>query len=91
MRDDGLRALLRRLALGVDDDLRVLGLLIGVVDAGEALDLAGERLLVEAVHVAARALLEGGADVDLDERAVLLDQLARLSPRLLVRRDRRAR
>ena len=88
--DDGLSAFLRRLALGVDDDLRVLGLLIGVVDAGEALDLAGEGLFVEALHVAARALLDGGADEDLDERALLLDQLARLSPRLLVRGDGRA-
>ena len=51
-------ALLGRLRLGVDHDLGVVGLLVRVVDAGEALDLAGERLRVEALHVAARALLD---------------------------------
>ena len=56
---------------------------------GEPLDLAGERLRVEAVHVAAGALVERGPDVDLDERAVLLDQRACVSACLGVRRDRR--
>ena len=63
--------------------------LVRVVDAGEALDLAGERLRVEAVHVAAGALVERGPDVDLDEGAVLLDQRACVSACLGVRRDRR--
>ena len=64
------------------------GLLVRVVDAGEALDLARERLLVETLHVAPRALVDRGLDEDLDERAVLLDHRARLLPRLLVGRDR---
>ena len=68
--------LLGRLALGLDDDLGALGRLVRVVDAGEALDLAGERLRVEALDVAPRALVERGGDEDLDERAELLDQLA---------------
>ena len=62
-------------------------LLVRVVDAGEALDLAGERLLVEALDVAPRALVHRRGDEDLDERAPLLDHRARLPPRLLVRRD----
>ena len=37
--------------------------LVRVVDAGEALDLARERLLVEALDVAARALVDRGGDV----------------------------
>ena len=39
-------------ALGVDAELGALGRLVRVRDAGELLDLAGERLLVEALHVA---------------------------------------
>ena len=82
------RALLRLVLLGVDHELRARRLLVRVRDAGELLDLALERLLVEALHVAPRALVDRGLDVDLDERADLLDQLARLLPRRLVRRDR---
>ncbi len=67
----------------------LVGRLVRVVDAREALDLAGERLLVEALHVALRALLHRGCDVHLHERAPLLDHLASLLPRLLVRRDGR--
>ena len=89
LRDHASRRLLRREPLRVDDDLGVLRRLVRVVDAREALDLAGERLRVEAVHVAARALVERGPDVDLDERAVLLDQRACVAARLGVRRDRR--
>src|SRR5581483_3975693 len=54
----------------------------------EVRDLAGERGAVEALRVAARALLERRRDVDLDERCMLLDERARVPPRLLVRRDR---
>ena len=52
-------------------------LLVGIGDAGELGDLAGVGLRVEALRIAARALLERGRDVDLDERGVLLDQRAR--------------
>ena len=62
--------------------------LVRVVHAREALDLAGERLRVEAVHVTPCALVDGSADEHLDERAELLDHRAGLPPRLLVRRDR---
>src|SRR5262249_14867936 len=57
--------------------------------AREALDLARERLRVQAVHVAAGTLVEGGLDVDLDERPVLLDERARVAPRPLVGGDGR--
>ena len=66
------------------------GLLVRVVDAGEALDLAGERLRVEALHVAARALVDRGLDVAPRRTAPHSSTIARaLLPRLLVRRDRR--
>ncbi len=82
--------LLRLEALGVDDDLRPWPApRTGSSTPGEALDLSGERLRIEAVHVATRALVERRADVDLDERAVLLDERASVRPRLLVGRDRR--
>ena len=58
-------------------------------DAGELLDLAGERLRVEALDVAPGALVDRRVDEHLDERRVLLDHLAGLLPRLLVGRDRR--
>src|SRR5262249_15409049 len=64
-------------------------LLVRVVDPGEALDLSGERLRVQAVHVAACALVDRGLDEDLHERAVLLDRRAGLGPGLDVRGDRR--
>ena len=63
--------------LGVDPDLGVARLFVRVGDAGELLELAAEGLLVEPLDVAPRALLHGRRHVDLDERAVLLDQLAR--------------
>ena len=74
--------------LGVEDELRVPRRLVRVVDAREALDLALERLLVEALHVSPRTLLDRGGHVDLDERAPLLDHLPRLPARRLVRGDR---
>jgi adenylyl-sulfate kinase len=56
--DDGLGALLRRNALGVDDQLRARGRLVGIGHAGELLDLAGESLLVEALDVTLGAGLD---------------------------------
>jgi hypothetical protein len=87
-RDDLCRGLLRLEALRVDDDLRVGGRFVRVVDAREALDLARERLRVEPVDVTAGALVERRADVDLDKRAVLLDEGAGIVSGLLVGRDR---
>src|SRR5262249_33395164 len=84
---DPLRAPFRLLVLGLDPDLRQLGRLVRVGDAGELLDLAPERLLVEALHVAARTLLHRRVDEDLDERPARRDHLPRLLPRLAVGRD----
>ena len=66
----------------VDPDLGVLGHLVRRVgvDAGEVLDLPGERLLVEALGVAVLGdLVDGGVHVHLDE---LADQLARTASRV---------
>src|SRR5918999_4046615 len=86
--DHELRALRGRLLLRSQDELRTRRHLVGVGDSRELFDLARERLLVETLHVAPRALLDGSVDEDLHEGAVLLDQLARLAARRLVRRDR---
>src|SRR5438132_9759497 len=86
--DDDPRRFLRLLRLGVDHDLRIRRRLVRVVDPGEARDLAGQRLRVEPVHVAACTLVYGGLHVHLDEAAVVLHELARLPAGLLVRRDR---
>src|SRR4051794_40664544 len=50
--DDRVGALLDRELAGVDRDLGVERRLVGVVDAGEPLDLAGAGLGVEALDVA---------------------------------------
>ena len=65
--EDLLGVLLRRLAGGLDPDLGVLRLLVGVGDAGELLDLTRAGLRVEALGVALLAVLERGGDEDLDE------------------------
>ena len=76
---------------GVDADGRVLRLLVGAGDAGELGDLAGARLGVEALAVAALALLERRGDVDEHEVAAgVLHHLADLLAGLVERRDRRA-
>src|SRR5215218_4513531 len=46
------RALLGHLLICLEDKVGGDGRLIGVRDAGELLDLPGERLFVEALHVA---------------------------------------
>mmetsp|Transcript_14509 Transcript_14509/g.22019 ORF Transcript_14509/g.22019 Transcript_14509/m.22019 type:complete len:231 (-) Transcript_14509:10-702(-) len=48
--------------------LGVLGLLVGSIDAGEALDLPSPGLLVEPLHIAGLHNLEGRIDEDLQER-----------------------
>ena len=67
-------------------ELRRERLLVGVGDAGEALDLARARALVEALHVAPLALLDRGAHEHLDE--ALAHPGARLVARSPVGRDR---
>jgi hypothetical protein len=59
--------LISGLARGVADDLRVQGLLGGIADAGEVGDLAGERLAVQALHVALGQGFYRAAHEDLDE------------------------
>ena len=63
------RGVLDRAAGGVDADVGVLGLLVRRGDAGELGDLAAPRLGVEALAVAALALLERRGHVDQEERA----------------------
>jgi hypothetical protein len=62
--------------LGVEPEFGGLGHVVGVGDAGELLDLARPRELVEPLAVAALAFLQRRRHVDLDEGAVLLDHLA---------------
>ena len=68
---------------GVDDQVGLGGGLVGVVDAGEALDLAGAGARVDAALVRLLAVFERCGDVDEVEVAVLLDQLAGVLARLL--------
>src|SRR5688500_11536516 len=85
-RDDLLRRLLRRLRLGVDDQLGVLRLLIRIGDARELLDLALEGLLVQALDVTLGARLDRRLDVHLDE--AVAHHRARLAADLAIGRDR---
>src|SRR5690242_18107067 len=60
---------------GVEAEVRVERRLIGRVDAGEMLDLAGAGLLVEALRIALFGDRQRSVDMDLDELAGA-DQLA---------------
>lgn len=60
----------------VDGEIGLLGRLVRVVDAGEALDLAAASAGVDAALVSGLAVLERGVDVDKVEGAVLLAELA---------------
>src|SRR5439155_26192934 len=84
-----LCALLGLLVFGLDPDLGNRGRLVRVGHSGELLDLAAERLLVQALDVPARTLFDRRVDEDLYERPVLLDHVASVLPRLAVGRDRR--
>ena len=68
--DDQLGRVLGAGRGGVDADLGLLGRFVGAVDAGEVLELARARLLVEALHVARLGDRERGVDEDLDELAL---------------------
>lgn len=67
----------------VDSQVRLDRVLVGVVDASEALDLASAGGLVDAAAVRLLGVLERRGDVDEEEGARLLDQLARLTAGLL--------
>src|SRR5688500_13764450 len=81
---DPAGALIRRLLIGLEDEIGGVGRLVRVRDAGELLYLPGESLLVEALDVPLRAHLQRSIDEDLDE---VYDPAPHLVPRLLVRRD----
>lgn len=68
--------------MGLDDNLRLLGLLVRGGDAGELLDLASAGLLVEALGVTLLRDLEGHVDVDLDEGNGLVAALGGLGVEL---------
>ena len=85
------QAVLDRAAGGVDADVGVRGLLVGRGDAGELRDLAAPGLGVEALAVAALALLERGGHVHQEERAAgLVDHRPDLLAGRVERRDRAA-
>src|SRR6185437_16431404 len=50
-----------------DDELGLLGNLVGRVDAGEVLDLARLRARIESLRIAPDALLDRSVDEDFDE------------------------
>lgn len=69
---------------GVDSELGTLGDLIGIIDTGEALDLALLGALVDAIAIPGNGLLERGGNVDEEESARLLNFLASLLASLLI-------
>lgn len=75
------------LLLSIDDQVRLGGGLVGVIDTGEALDLAVAGALVDALAVGLLAVLERGGDVDEVEVTKLLDQLLGAGTVDLVRSD----
>src|SRR5690606_19180282 len=77
-----------RVLLAVDDQVGLGGRLIGVVNTGEALDVTGAGLLVDAALVRLLAVLERGGDVHEVKVAVLLDELARVLAGVVKGRDR---
>src|SRR5918994_7965044 len=81
---DPAGALLGRLFVGLEDEVRGVGRLVGVRDAGELLYLPGEGFLVEAFDVPLRAHLQRSIDEDLHE---VYDPAPHLVPRLFVGRD----
>src|SRR5829696_486960 len=80
------RALLGRLLVGLEDEVGGDGRFVRIRDAGELLDLPGEGLLVEALHVALGGDFERHVHEDLDE---VYDPAPDLVARLLVGRDGR--
>src|SRR5262249_28116452 len=64
---------LRRSSGGVESQLGLVWGLVRVVDAGEVLQLAGARFLVQPFGVALLACVDRRVDVDLDERQFALD------------------
>lgn len=82
--DDATDNLGNALGGGIDNQLGVLGSLIGIINAGEASDLALLGALVDTIAVPGNALLKRGGDVDEEESSRLLDLLAGLLAGILV-------
>jgi len=72
---------------GVNDEVSLLGSLIGVIDTSEALDLTTAGARVDAALVGLLAVLEGSSDVDEEEGPVLGNGVAGVLARGLVGGD----
>src|SRR5579884_322757 len=70
--EDAGDALFYGLFIGLNDEFRMLRLLVGVVDAGETLDFALVHQLIQALDITLAADFDGAFDVDFDEIADLL-------------------
>ena len=88
VRNDQFGGVLRRIGDRVDPDLGVFRRLVGRIDAGEVLEVAAPRLLVEALGVPLLGHAERRVHEHLAE-LVLLHQLARQPPFRAERRDER--
>ena len=76
--DHLLHALVNARLSGHQHNFRLVWFLVLLIDAGEALDLAGARLLVETLHVTRLAHIEWCVDEAFDEgQSCFLVQLAR--------------
>src|SRR5712671_1154213 len=84
--DDLRQGLLQGFARRVDHHLGTERFLVRIADAGEVGDLARNRFLVEAFHIALDEGVERAADEHLDETGRLRSDLV---PHLAVGRDRR--
>ena len=87
--DDPIGQSLGRVASGIECQLRRLGRFIGLVHAGEILDLARQRALVQALRIAGDDGLERRLNEDLEELA-LRRRVAYEPPFGLERRNERA-
>src|SRR3989338_1802844 len=87
VREDRLEAVLFRLLSGIHHNFCFQWRLVRVRDAGEVLELAGQRLLVEPFDIPPGQLLDRALHVHFDE---LADLLTVVVANLAVGRDRRA-
>ena len=86
--DNSARQLLRSRIAGSQMDFGIFRRLIGLIDPGEVLDFASQRLRVETLRIASNARVEWGIDEDLDE-IPLLYQGSHHSPLGTERRNER--
>src|SRR5947209_6471221 len=80
--DDTAHALFNRLFVGLDDQFGMLRLLVGIIDAREALDRTSVGQFIQTLDIAAATGIDGTADIDLHEVAdVLAGPVARFTVR----------